>query len=726
MTVLGSADVSVLDLRIDSRTLPDHAEELGLAGRVIVIDNTGSLVDNHEKYQALSALPHLRGMLCVAVGRIDGRNELRLPTALGQVGGTLWVADAQGILWSEDEPARRLESEAPSRLKDLVGALSDHRVFDEVLRLLRNVPHQAVCPGIRMVNPTVGEAELDSAWRRALREITASGAGHRIDLPVNGPDPAATGPQLPAGSPLLKARDDVRQRVSRMRVTASRLRGLAGLFGRRPWGLLAWQHARIVGDSLAKHRELVGFALGELDKQAVGNSAHVDRLGMPAPDAPDHDGLAGTLWSVLDNALRDGVTLSDLADGLRQAANRQAPQGGSGARRQLETTPVEGAVRRLRAPDPARVPPLWLAAMSVWALLSCFAVGWLSAFGGLAGPILGLLWVVLAVMMLWRRPISARTVGHAAALAANEMPVLVTAVPLCALFGVLAGAAQTPVDLPLDIGIGIDVVVLCSVVLVTHLAWKRMVDGWIRRLRVEEVTRLNESVAATVDAAIADQGVLAQWRRRLADAGLLLVSGLEDVRDEFERAATDDDAAAREWTGNTPLPELPAVLRQDLGALSLLALRGYLADIASGADLAVDRHDLSRQVADLLANYLRHVRTHGVHMQPPMIADSEPRKRLSAALWARCDDGRRMLRQSQRAEMVQLCRLSDLRMLNQDWTEVRAVRFAAGDAQSLLLGAEDPEVIPVGIHAVGTIRLVPLRAGLPRLIQPGSEEQPVL
>ena len=689
-------DMSFLD-KLDKRT----AHRLGLVDRVVLVDNTASLVDNHDRYQRLVSLSHVRAVVCVAVGPFDV--ELRQSAALGAAGVTLWVGDEWGSRWAGGSDRPRPITEDPPHLGDLTAALRSPQVFDRVVDTVRQVPHQTVCPGLAVVRPTVSAEELRALRAAALADLV----GHDTAIVPWPPAPTAARADDPidpardavaAGSPIGQGRTAVRHAVRSTLDDAARAPGVGGLLTGSPR-----VRPEALGSVVDAHLADLDRLLDGLDRAASGGRADVP--GVPPADPPRHPELATGLRELVRGQLRAGRSLTGAAEHLRRVSN----QGESSGEARTELAALRAALRRrLTTPAPPALWPVPGAVFAAAAALTSLLVAWLTG-EAVAALGIGVLWTLLVGLFVLRLP--GRDPEHLA---------VVGAAPVGAAVGGLAGSLLPDADVP---GAG-QALVAAAMVAVTAgvviAAWRRTVTRWVRALRLDDAGQLAARIESIVDERVRDHVRSLTHRRRLVDATRLLASGCADLaRCYTERADASPDPGAPRG----PVPELSAVLRADLVELAVRALDRYFTAIAAPSPLAAESQALIADAARDLRDYDEHLDVHGIHSTPPMVADNPARESLRHALWQRSAEARAVLRSDGRDELVQLCQTGDIRALNVAWRDVAVLRFAPAAVQEIVLGrSAAPDVVAIDGDLVGVLRLVPLGAGRVSHVHPTTSD----
>ncbi|SMD27609.1 hypothetical protein [Kibdelosporangium aridum] len=691
-------DVSFLD-KLDRVT----AQRRGLVDRVVVIDNTESLLDNHIRFQRLVSLRQVRAVICVAVGPIDDDEvALRQSAALQAAGVTLWVGDEWGSRWAGGTDRPRPITDGPPALPDLIMALSDKGVFDEVFEAVRLVPYQTACPGLDVIRPAADADELRFLRAKALDEFVRHSLTGPVlpPTPVQRHDPDQPHSVIAAGSPLEESRQALRRAIDAMASAAAAAPGFQALLTGRPRVDTAATVAAF-DNHLAQINELLTL----LDNESAGqvSAQRLARAGIPPAEPPDNPALATELRELVATGLRDGRSLRDLAADLRRISNQSGIEGSGQARAEL--TAVAGRLpSRTYGPAGPAIWPLPMAAMTVLTGLTTAATTWLTS-SNLVGGGTGLAWAALTALFVWRLPgwvpSGQRRLDWAA----------IACGPVIAAAGVLAGTLLPSVDVPVA---GDVIVVAATVALafgVTVAAWRHTIGRWTRTLRVVQTRELAARVWSIVDKRIRDRGRSLRRGQRLSDATLLLASGVNTLDRVFGDWAARDRVPEQTSHG-TAMAELLTVLRGDLASLAMRALEDYLLVIGTDLPLTTTAPDALRATVERdLTEYQDFLDRHGVHNRPPMVDESSAREALSRALW-RSDAGRRLLRSDGREELVQLCQTGDVRMLNVAWNDVHVLRFAPAAVQHIVLdGPASADVIATGLDMIGLLRLVPLGAG---------------
>ena len=691
----GGPDLSYLD-KLD----PASAHRLGLPGRIVVVDTTGNLLVHHDRYQRLLSLPHVRAVVCVAVGPIDdgGRGiSLRQSAAFRAGGVTLWVGDERGSRWAGGSARPEPVVDGPDVLSDLIGALSDGEVFDEVYETVRQVPYQTACPGLDIVRPPLDDADL----LLVRREVLATLAEHSVPglPPPAAPLPPRAGARLePAldvvvpGSPLAKDRQALRQAVESAVTAAKAVARPSGLL-RTGTGADTTRIHTAFDTRLARIDEMLTL----MDGRQTGHSeAELSRLGVPAADPADHRRLAGQLRELVRTELTRGRSLRDLSANLRALANRNMAPDHQKFRGELASLHRHLAPARIRLRRSH-----WLAPAAALAVLTALCAGVVTALaswpGGagvaVAGLVLSAAFAVRAPGLPPRAPL-ALLIGTSAAAAA----------------GLLAGALPSRAGDGSPAGVLSVAAALAVLVAGASAAWHHTSAKWLAELRLAETREAVERVEALVEGKVAEHVRGVAHRRRLADAALALAADTGKLAGLY-RARAGSQPAARGGSPSDVLPDLVPVLREDLISLVLQALEDHLTAVGTEATLTAAPENIVATAELELSEYEKFLATHGIYRTPPVVDKNGAREHLSLGFWQRSDAAARVLRTDGRTEFVQLCRIGDIRALDIAWRSVRVLRFAPETARRALRVAGDESVLTTESEVVGALRLVPLGAG---------------
>ena len=691
-----SADVDVVDLRPGSAS-GTTLDALTAASRVVVVDRSEHAGDNHAHYQRIATIGQVREILLVLVGPIatdeDGRAVLRQSAMLGAQSTTLWVGDERGSRWEGGtDHGRQPESDAADAVEDLLEVLRSRRVFDEVVGLVRRIPFQAACPALDVVHPSVRPAELTSLLRRALRQLSGVDDGPAAADEPTPPVVATAAAAVTPGSRLDQARSAARQRLAAaVRATAD-LRRWNGPWS--PGGAATRDLVAAADTAVERHRTLALEAVALAERLPVPDDAALEAVGVPRPHPVDHGAVAAAMRGLLESRLHGG-SLPLVGRSLRQLANRQAHH-------DADTRAVAARVV-LEQPVPKTAWPAVLAVLPV-ALATCFIAAGQPSAGTIAGPALAVLWLGLAAVLLSRRPPG----GPPTAPAVGGVAVAAAAGTALGLLGPVWPALPTAGEAA--------VVTACALVPFAALGalWRAQVDRWTASLALAAGQALTDRLAVLVDRSVVTRQATADLRRRTADAALLLAGGCDDVRDVFAATCADGPVDEEPPTGHHH--DLLEVIHRDLELIGTAALEDCLDAIASGAPLTADAGLVASRARDLTKEYVEYLGRSGVHRRPP-VGDADARRDLEAAFWEDSAHARRVLKATGREEMRQLCHVADLRRLNSDWSGVGVVRFAPEHVRDLF-GVMGEEIVDTDRDVVGVLRLVPLRPGVVRRVQP--------
>lgn len=286
----GQAANTLLDLRTGPADLR----------KLLVIDDTGLLLEHSAVFERLAPAKRIESLLCVAVGPRPGNSRtLRLPGNLGgtQGFGVLWVGDPDGIDWrvAASAPAIGHLDGSFSGLDRLVELLEVDELFDRVHEVfMTKVPGRIASPGLRLAGADDESAAFAAALALAIRRLTEPGDA------TDGPFAALLATQgdqatLTASGTLARYRDEVAECVDGASAALAKLTGLGAMFRRGDGGV--YEHIREAGLALADLRDLVAQLLkdanstGELSQK---QRQQVEAVGIrlraaPVPPAPSAD-----------------------------------------------------------------------------------------------------------------------------------------------------------------------------------------------------------------------------------------------------------------------------------------------------------------------------------------------------------------------------------------------------------------------------------------------------
>ena len=267
--------------------------------RLLVVDDTTSLVRHTAIYERLVTARRVEDLLCVALGpRGDDSRGLRLPGNLGgtQGSGVLWVSNPNGVDWrvAASAIATGHPNGAKSGLDHLVELLSVDEVFDRVLEVMTTrVPDRVASPGLRLAGADDEAATFAGALAVTIRRLTEP--GQAADGPFRALLPAAVGgASLVPGGDLARCHEDALASVRAAGGALDRLRGLGGLLRQSRLGL--HEHVIEAGAALAELRHQVDQLLREVNSTgelADGQRARALGAGVELPVLPAAGSAAG-------------------------------------------------------------------------------------------------------------------------------------------------------------------------------------------------------------------------------------------------------------------------------------------------------------------------------------------------------------------------------------------------------------------------------------------------
>lgn len=677
--------------------------ELGPSNRLLVVDTTAALSEHHEWFERLAMLPQVDAVVLVAIGTIDldGKGpSLRTPSALANVGVTVWVGDGAGVPW-QGGSRRPGAGRGAAGVDDLLTALRFPLVFDKVFAEVSEMPHQAANPGLAVDYATVEPAMMRALKLRALRQLVATGVAARqhdresAEL-ASVVRSAAEGDasSLRPGSPLHDAMTTAQSRVGAAARAMDALRGFGGLLG----GVHRVVLARLAeaGEAVTRFHKATTRALEDVDSslaEGYPSPAELVEQGLPSPAPVNSVELAESLRKAVVAELSGGRTLPGLADQARGLGNQL------GAARSLVVAESVDAeigswIGKLVKPPAFRLWPTPVMHLLPVVFVTCLLAAWVPGLQWWRAIGLGLLWLLSVALLFNRAPgvQDARLPLAATALAAAASGTAGTFFPALPSFG-------------LFVAIGVLLVLMAVLVGSVVAVWNRAVTTWAGEVPVRRAARANRLLVDQVTRTIEERWTPSDRNRRLADALLVIAGAIDAVVEVFGDMISDQreqhDGSTLSVDSSAGLAE---VLHHDLVAITLEVLRPSFDEISSRTPLSGDSQRSLLRAQDLAAEYNHHLDHAGLRELPPFVTDDGPRRRLAAALWQSSDASRRVLSLTARSLMTQLCAAEDIRLLQADGTVV--VHFASSDMD--LPPADGGVVIRTRGDAVGAIRLTPL------------------
>lgn len=727
--------VVVLDLRSE---LDAGRQARDVGGRVLIVDDAATLVDHDEVYLTLVQERQVSGVICLAIGQLDGSDDgvvLRHPAALTHGGGVLlWVGDTRGLRWRPaDDRARPVPAEQPSSLDQMIAALGVTEVFDRVVELLGQFRHSTASPGFRLATGVVDPAEFAEAGREAIDLLTEE-PGRPLPTAADpvvhlaGADRATSTAAAVPGSDLDRGRADAIEQLGHAERTSGSLGTWRGLFSSDPPGRSVGKWFGRAGWSANRYRELLEVLFSRMDGNLLSGEPPRDEVmavGVNAPLAVRRRDVATELRDHVRDRLIRERSLAGLVPALRQEAAATDSQGCAVALHRLTR------LGPLQRPLPAFASwPLSLAALPL-VFLTC-AIGALAPSESwvrrLLGVGLALVWFLAGWVTLARRPTEHGEHGFGAA----ALPAVVYGVAgaLGVVAGLLGAAVVTVPALVGQIMIVASVLVLAAVVV---LSWRRAAQRWKDELdlpglraRIDQMSRL---LADTLN----DQWSTSEQRRVVADALREVAAGLDEITRVLPEASAELfalerghplDPFSRSVEISRPVqPEVLEVVVTDLLELARTALDPCWQAIESSVR---PEHELySRRVRLLVAEYRDHIADHGFLLAPPFVTDSTPRDVLAARVWTDATEALAALDCRADDEMIQLCRGPQLDHISASTGEIGMLRFAPHQLKQVRefggSGRAGGEVVWTAAgDLAGALRLVPLRLGAVRSVLGGE------
>jgi hypothetical protein len=337
---------------------------------LLVLDDTGLLVQHGPVYGTLDTSRRVENMLCVAVGPRPGNDAvLRLPGNLGGSQGSpvLWVSYPSGIDWRAAAGAVA-KGHPPGRgsgLDLLVELLSVDDMFSLVRSALyEKVPGRVANPGLHLAGADDEAATFAAALAVAIGRLCEAGPG------AGGPFPAllpsrAEGATLAEGTPLARYRDEVRESVAAASHVLRNRGGLGGMFHQGDDKVRA--HLVEAGAALGDLRDLVATLLQQAS--TVGELTDNQRRQLldagirfppgPAPSSPAQTAGSAAeprpVYHAIVKAIRGGDTLALVTRRLTLTERELKRRGSASYLPEVVTRYPPPLLDRLAAP-PQRLP----------------------------------------------------------------------------------------------------------------------------------------------------------------------------------------------------------------------------------------------------------------------------------------------------------------------------------------------------------------------------------
>ncbi|NKZ00059.1 hypothetical protein [Nocardiopsis alborubida] len=731
------------------RVVREFGEGTPLTGsdRALVLDETGLLVDHGPAYLEVFTSGRIRSLVCVVCGPPSGGGGHRILERPGQLGperdvATLWVSNETGVDWGlrPRGTARPHPEAAPGSrtgVERLVEALLQAEVFDRVVELSRQLPEAAASPGLSWTGPEGGDGAVAAALARTVHRFTdaagapapppATGTGARggilVEL-VEDTHRAAPGSSHPGSGELAAHEHRLRDRVAAAEGALDAVSGLGGAFSPASPARVREEELSQVGGALLSYRDHVASLLsrlGSLNGGQLASELARAGLGGRSPGPEEVDEAVGALVRRVDGELERGEPVTRVAAGLDRIAERLSPRGSASALPRVQQAAPDHLVSSLSSPPPFPLPgPLsWLLPVAfLLPLLPALTGGWL----GLAGA--------TALALGWVAALAAGLRSARGAEAGAGLPVL--AVHAVAAFaggftGMWAGGVLR-LDLLLSL---LPQPLLLATALLTGAAlgayallrtWAGLARRWRSQIGLERAGSAASALTSLVNEAAQEEWYPGTQRRHLADAARAAASAARAVADALSGTVGTAGTAA-----GPSLPELEAVLRSDMAALTRTAMGDLWNELRAGGPVK-DPYEHTRGTADdLMQEYRSHLERMSPHT-PPRFADSGLPRRVYGA--SGMEQAMRSLLTEPGGRMLQLCDPKHLHLLSDTVSAVGTVRFAPRSLREQLdragagpaSEAAQSAVWTHGGRLAGLVRLVPLRPGVVRTQWFGSEE----
>lgn len=670
---------------------------------LIVVASVTDLVELDDSFERLARLPQLPKIVLIATGSLgtdeNGRSIFMQPPALRQVGVTLWVGDEAGVWWPV--VGGRGPERAKSRLDDLIAALREEKIFEQVHKLVLEIPYHTVSPALDVEHATVAHAALVMAREAALRDfatseselgiVRESALATIVDQFLRGRQPAAAEGFRP-DSAIEAARLASESALRRAAEAVAGLTRLGQLVRPAPDPRPLLQAA---GKALDDYQRFARAVAAKIAGTVEGGASQREliELGLPAPAAPRGRELGAELRKAVETELAGGVPLpeisaqaKDQSKNLTRADERWIERGPGAAAR--------AAVRLQRFPSFGVLP--WpLAAVLPAVILTSLTAGMLGPAGVVVGPVVLAEWA-----WLLRRLLS----GHPGPVPKATRTLLV----LIFLSFVSAGTGRKlRFLLPSELtglpggalaGAGLVVLVFAVAVFARHTA----VSRWIRQLPLSGAQAAHRALVHEMGTLVTDRWLPVAESTRLAGSLYVIAEALDATASAFT-AIADRLTTETRPPGPTPPDGLARVLRQDLGRIATEVLEPVFAALEAGAMPA--GMAVGEAAKDGYARYVDHLGRNGIVIAPPGWPADEHRQELAGLLWTRSPS---IFGVGRRSPLWQLCGHADVRLLKFD-DHVRIVQFAPYDHPETAANAEF-ELIRHGGTVAGVLRLVPLSA----------------
>ncbi|GIH23101.1 hypothetical protein Aph01nite_14110 [Acrocarpospora phusangensis] len=697
------------------------------AGRAsaLVIDDTVRLPERQAVYARISGSTWFDQMMCLAVGPSptgDRRHALDSVAPASASLAILWAGDPSGVGWRMDGigGAEAFRQDGLD-LNGLIDVLCVPEVYARVQELARRVPDGVASPGLLTVTGDVGGELLTETRLQVIAQLTD------VALPTTRPE-ALSVYTAEAGARIrpelvLRSTGQIRTlsdlAATQVAAADTALRQLAGF--RRRGLAVRTLHGRLaeLRQTLATLRATLRSAFDALHgtRLARPDLGLLERLGVEAGSAQaERAQVSRQLEAAVTEALERRQSLPAIAEQLREFADRAVPVGSATFLPRVEAVCPDRVLDELARPAAFPLRPLWPAMLTAGLLVPLLTA---FPFGPVAGGAAAAVWLLAVWLLRARVPVPrgrtglARAAGpwllaHLAASAAGAAAGVFLAAGLPALLWyVPAGLAA----------------LLLTVI--PALWWAKAARDWARRVETGAAERAAAALLALAAQVAYDEWAMREARRYASDAARTV----SWVLDQCAARLTEHAAGLRPLRGRSG------------GARGVQGHGGGLADVVTG-DLvdAVEKalepawsrlgdgtfqglgDSVSHGLAEILRDYDDHLRRTGVHQPPAFARSGSPaREVLIHNVWGTPEHVRSAVNAPAGGLMLQFCADADLHFLQVSAELAQVVRFAPRAVQGLGHGVGDL-VWTRSPHAAGTLRLVPLRPGVVRLITPVDRE----
>lgn len=727
--------------------------------RVLVVGSEEEVRCAQETMAHIIVAPSVeRSTLCVVfsrahdAGAADG--PVRLPIVLERdTVGVIWVGDPRGVLWQPGSAKTRAltvsrsDPHGESVLAALTDVLRAPEVFDAVFDATRQTK-TASSPGLRLLVPDEAMGLLGPGEHAAVEEVTGARNSQRaasITAPSSEREPnlSILLGEAPADADLVAPEGEIGLRVTAAKHALASAQEAVEAVLDHP---LNAQTTNVrdcitaVGESLGDLKQYLKRELLEVIDGSKGiNQDQIQvlrRVGLrtveirPAPDV-NADDSEDRLRELVSEQLLSSRSLLAVAGELRALSAKARPRSSAQTVATLDIACPDRLVKELR-----EFSPMLIHLGGLRPMIALFTLG-------AAAMCLPALWMVIPSAALALIPLLLVRASAPARQPAEHMRMHVERATQAVAFLVLGGLA----GVFLNMAVGsrtLATVALAAVPIAclyfTWAFWRQSIRRWTDDARLSESSQaLNAIIELTASVTINDC-VLANPRVRYARTAARLADSLQEIcvrllgelapvvddpqGERMKRRAEACNPAIRmhhsEATGATLLSYASTVrdiIADDYADLITQAVEEGWVDVVAGPDER-GKVIVSRAFADLLEDYRRNLRNHGLFRSSSSgiaIGDDDidnrggARLELLAQIWRDTEGLEELLSIPIESELVQLCAPHHLLLLDEDPAGAHIVRF---EPNGYLTSRRDSATIPTSsMLLAGVMRLVRLRAG---------------